>query len=60
MEMLVPVQVRRFARLEKLGRDADAALSPLEQSFELTCKPGKGARRREWQQKKRCLIRAGG
>src|SRR5439155_4493200 len=35
-EMLVPVQVRRFARLEELGRDADAPFRRGSNLFELT------------------------
>jgi hypothetical protein len=35
-EMLVGVQVRRFARLEELGRDADAAFRCGSNLFELT------------------------
>jgi hypothetical protein len=35
-EMLVAVQVRRFARLEELGRDADAPFRRGSNLFELT------------------------
>ena len=35
-EMLVAVQVRRFARLEELGRDADAVVGRGSNLFELT------------------------
>jgi hypothetical protein len=35
-EMLVAVQVRRFARLEELGRDADAPFGRGSNLFELT------------------------
>src|SRR4029077_4686663 len=35
-EMLVTVQVRRFARLEELGRDADAPFCRGSNLFELT------------------------
>ena len=52
-EMLVAVQVRRFARLEELGRDADAPFRRGEQSFRIDPpRRGKGARRPEWQQKR--------
>ena len=52
-EMLVAVQVRRFARLEELGRDADASFRRGSNLFELTRRGGeKGARRREWQRKR--------
>ena len=41
-EMLVAVQIRRFTRLEELGRDADASFRRGSNLFELT-----------WQSRKR-------
>jgi len=60
-EMLVAVQVRRFTRLEELGRDADASFRCGSDLFELTWQASErepGGERVA--AKKRCLIRAGG
>ena len=43
-EMLVAVQVRRFARLEELGRDADASFRRGSNLFELTRRGGERER----------------
>ena len=42
--MLVAVQVRRFARLEELGRDADAPFRRRSNLFELALQTAEGKR----------------
>ena len=50
--MLVAVQVRRFARLEELGRDADAPFRRGSNLFELTRRGGERERSGESRGKK--------
>ena len=58
--MLVAVQVRRFARLEELGRDADAPFRRGSNLLNRLGKPGeKGSAAARVAAKKRCLILAG-
>ena len=57
--MLVAVQVRRFARLEELGRDADVSFRRGSNLFELALQARERERGGESGSKKRCLILAG-